>query len=105
MNHRDGSSVAAQAYTHIRSRLFRGDFPAGMQLVTRHIAQELGASLLDQASAGIVYPSVRRAGGTNLACFRPVMVTNVRLDMTYRLTWDGASDPVVGVETPDLRFA
>ena len=64
-------------------------------------SQELGANLLDQASAGIVYPSVRRAGGTNLACFRPVMVTNVRLDMTYRLTWDGASDPVVSVETPD----
>lgn len=37
--------MAAQAYEHIRSRLSRGEFPAGMQLVTRHIAQELGASL------------------------------------------------------------
>lgn len=45
MNHHDGSSVAAQAYEHIRSRLFQGEFPAGMQLVTRQIAQELGASL------------------------------------------------------------
>ena len=41
-------------------------------------SQALALQLLDLGSAGIVYPSVRRAGGTCIACFRPVLVTNVR---------------------------
>ena len=41
-------------------------------------SQALGGRLLELGSAGIVYPSVRRAGGTCLACFRPALVTNVR---------------------------
>ena len=40
-------------------------------------------------SLGVVYPSVRTAGGTCVACFRPALVTNVRQDKTYRFTWDG----------------
>jgi RES domain-containing protein len=34
--------------------------------------------LLDAGSMGIIYPSVRRKGGVNLACFRPALVGNVR---------------------------
>jgi len=41
-------------------------------------SQALAAQLLELGSAGIVYPSVRRAAGTCIACFRPVLVTNVR---------------------------
>ncbi len=41
-------------------------------------SQALGAELLELGSAGVVYPCVRRAGGTCIACFRPVLVTNVR---------------------------
>jgi RES domain-containing protein len=41
-------------------------------------SQALAAQLLNLGSAGIVYPSVRRTGGTCIACFRPVLVTNVR---------------------------
>jgi hypothetical protein len=41
-------------------------------------SQQLGRRLLDQGSAGIVYPSVRHAGGTCIACFRPALVGNVR---------------------------
>ncbi len=41
-------------------------------------AQAFAARLLELGSAGIVYPSVRRRGGTCIACFRPVLVTNVR---------------------------
>ena len=41
-------------------------------------SQALAAQLLEAGSAGIVYPSVRRAGGTCIACFRPVLVTNVQ---------------------------
>jgi len=46
-------------------------------------SQALAAELLHLGSAGIVYPSVRRSGGTCLACFRPVLVTNVRKGDTF----------------------
>ena len=42
------------------------------------VSQRLAAKLLESGSAGIVYPSVRRAKGTCIACFRPALVTNVR---------------------------
>ena len=41
-------------------------------------SQRLAAALLAAGSAGVVYPSPRRAKGTCLACFRPALVTNVR---------------------------
>jgi hypothetical protein len=41
-------------------------------------SQRLAGQLLQLGSAGVVYPSVRRQGGTCIACFRPVLVTNVR---------------------------
>ncbi len=46
-------------------------------------SQALAAELLALSAAGIVYPSVRRRGGTCLACFRPVLVTNVRKGYIY----------------------
>jgi hypothetical protein len=60
-------------------------------------SQALAATLLDSGSMGIIYPSVRRAGGTNLACFRPALVGNVRKGQAYRLTWAGSPTPVVDV--------
>lgn len=48
-------------------------------------SQALAAQLLKLGSAGIVYPSVRRAGGTCIACFRPVLVSNVRKGNSFRL--------------------
>ena len=41
-------------------------------------SQRLARELLASGSAGIVYPSVRRNGGTCIVCFRPALVTNVR---------------------------
>lgn len=41
-------------------------------------SQILGFNVLANGSAGIVYPSVRHAGGTCIACFRPPLVLNVR---------------------------
>jgi RES domain-containing protein len=58
-------------------------------------SQQLAAELLDAGSMGVIYPSVRRDGGTNLACFRPALVGNVRKGRAYRLTWAGAPTPVV----------
>lgn len=60
-------------------------------------SQELAATLLDAGSMGVIFPSTRRAEGTNLACFRPALVGNVRKGAAYRLTWRGT--PVPRVET------
>jgi RES domain-containing protein len=58
-------------------------------------SQALANELLDSGSMGIIYPSVRRPQGINLACFRPALVGNVRKGMAYRLTWAGSPIPVV----------
>nr|WP_202414432.1 RES family NAD+ phosphorylase [Duganella flavida] len=59
-------------------------------------SQTLAERLLDNGSLGLIYPSVRHAGGTNLACFRPALVGNVRKGAVYRLTWQG--NPVPKIE-------
>ena len=41
-------------------------------------SQRLARELLNQGSAGIIYPSVRHPSGTCIGCFRPALVTNVR---------------------------
>jgi RES domain-containing protein len=50
-------------------------------------SQQLAVELMELGSLGIVYPSVRRQGGTCIACFRPSIVANVRKDVQYRLIW------------------
>jgi RES domain-containing protein len=50
-------------------------------------SQQLAVELMELGSLGIVYPSVRREGGTCLACFRPAVVANVRKSTPYRLIW------------------
>ena len=58
-------------------------------------SQQLAAQLLEAGSMGVIFPSVRRTGGTNLACFRPALVGNVRKGAAYRLTWAGSTTPTV----------
>jgi hypothetical protein len=62
-------------------------------------SQGLAEQLLEAGSLGLVYPSVRRAGGTCVSCFRPALVANVRRDRTYRFTWDGNTKPTIRVES------
>jgi RES domain len=50
-------------------------------------SQQLAVELMELGSLGIVYPSVRREGGTCLACFRPSVVANVRKSARYKLIW------------------
>lgn len=50
-------------------------------------SQQLAVDLMEQGSLGVIYPSVRREGGTCLACFRPSVVANVRKSARYRLIW------------------
>lgn len=55
-------------------------------------SQNLSRQLLADGSIGMVYPSVRRAGGTCIACFRPAVVGNVRKGQTLRLTFDPSDE-------------
>ena len=57
--------------------------------------QNLAAKLRAAGSRGIVYPSVRYAGGTCLVAFHPHLVQNVRPGARWRLSWHGSADYVV----------
>jgi RES domain-containing protein len=62
-------------------------------------SQALANSLLYTGSSGIVYPSVRHAGGTCIACFRPALVFHPRRSKLYKITVSAAGDKV---ETSEL---
>ena len=53
-------------------------------------SQRLAGELLEDGSAGVVYPSVRHSGGTCIACFRPALVNNVRKGSTISITFEDA---------------
>jgi hypothetical protein len=78
-----------------RARGFKACLDPASYLASHTLAE----ALLDDGSLGVIYPSVRHAGGTCLACFRPALVANVRRAKTYRFTWSGPPTPVV-VEDP-----
>lgn len=82
-----------------RARGFRDCLAPGSYVASQRLAE----ALLDDGSLGVVYPSVRREGGTCLACFRPALVANVRRGRTYRFTWDGSPDPTVSTEPARRR--
>ena len=58
-------------------------------------SQGLAQQLLEAESLGVIYPSVRRRGGTCLACFRPPLVANVRKDKIYQFVWSGKAEPEI----------
>lgn len=61
-------------------------------------SQLLAQHLLEAEKSGIIYPSVRKEGGTCLACFRPSMVQHVRKHLRIRFTWSGTTTPRVAIE-------
>ncbi len=58
-------------------------------------SQELAMRLIAAESLGLIYPSVRHAGGTNLVCFRPALVGNVRKGKLVNLAWSGHPRPAI----------
>ena len=56
-------------------------------------SQSLARELLAHASAGIVYPSVRRKSGTCIVCFRPALVTNVRKGLQVTIAFQSPGQP------------
>ena len=63
-------------------------YPAGQALARRLRTEE--------ASNGILYPSVRDPGGFCLVAFRPDLVQNLRQGGIWRLKWQGTPVPEVG---------
>ena len=57
--------------------------------------QALGATLLENASNGIWYRSVRNPEGECIVCFRPALVTNVRTGAHFEYRWEGHPKPKV----------
>ncbi|MGH7088457.1 MAG: RES family NAD+ phosphorylase, partial [Stellaceae bacterium] len=72
-----------------------GGFDACLDRDSYVASQELAQRLLEAGALGLVYPSVRRRGGTCLACFRPAVVGNVRKGSAYLFRWEGTPEPVV----------
>ena len=55
-------------------------------------SQRLAQTLLEQGSAGIVYPSVReKTHGDCISCFRPALVMNVRKGLSLTITFENAT--------------
>ncbi|MHB8215734.1 MAG: RES family NAD+ phosphorylase [Candidatus Sulfotelmatobacter sp.] len=57
------------------------------------VCAALAADLLQIGCSGIVYPGVRRLGGTCIASFRPVLVTNVRKGGTFTFVFPDSETP------------
>jgi len=71
------------------------------------IGYPAGNALADSAFArglnGIIYPSVRHAGGTCLAALRPHAVQSVAPGAVYRFEWSGYPEPTIApVSEPRL---
>jgi hypothetical protein len=58
-------------------------------------SQRFARTVLDSGGNGIVYRSVRAPRGECLACFRPVLVRNVRAGGHYEFRWSGRPEPSV----------
>lgn len=63
-------------------------------------SQFLAERLLASGSLGILYPSVRHAGGECVACFRPALVSNVRKNRTFQIAWHGGPKPTIRTFKP-----
>ena len=63
--------------------------------------QELARALRTEGSLGLIYPSVRKAGGTCFVAFHPHIVQNVRPAARWKLTWDGSPDYAVSHDVPE----
>jgi RES domain-containing protein len=55
-------------------------------------SQKLAGDLMKRGSNGIVFPSVRRDGGTCIVCFRPALVYHVRRDVRLELRLKAGDD-------------
>lgn len=72
-------------------------FRSCLHPVSYRASQRLASELLQKGSPGVVYPSVRHAGGVCVACFRPALVGNVRKGEKITVSFENAfAKPVIG---------
>nr|WP_210341658.1 RES family NAD+ phosphorylase [Rhizobium setariae] len=57
--------------------------------------QAMARQIFRAGGNGIVYPSVRAAGGTCLVAFRPHLVQNIRLGGSVTFRWAGSREPEI----------
>jgi RES domain len=95
--------------TRVEMRLYHADFTAAFHDVRgrdRRFApvydpddygpsQTLGQELFEAGSNGVIYRSVRNAGGECVVCYRPRLVLNVRAAAHYEYRWEGTPTPRV----------
>ena len=91
----------------VEMRLYHADFSASFHDVRgagwEHVhdpddhtpGQRLGRALFEAGSNGIVYRSVRHAGGECLVSFRPKLVTGVKPAGHFEYRWRGRREPSV----------
>ncbi len=60
--------------------------------------QALALALRDEGHGGLIYPSVRRPGGTCFAAFVPQIIQNVRPAAKWRMVWNGSPDFTLSVD-------
>ena len=96
-------------HTRMQMRLYQADFGATFHDIRAgrtayapcynpdsYVAsQQFASTLLVAGSNGVVYHSVRHAGGECLACFRPRLVGRVRVAAHYEYQWDGTAVPQI----------
>jgi hypothetical protein len=58
-------------------------------------SQAFARSLRAGGSNGVLYRSVRHQGGECVACFRPLLVTNVRQAAHFEYRWSGTRVPTI----------
>jgi hypothetical protein len=79
------------SFHDIRRKRDRSDWMADIYDPDSYVAsQKLGRSLRLAGSNGVVFDSVRHAGGQCLAVYRPRLVQNCRQGTHLRYVWDGA---------------
>lgn len=62
-------------------------------------SRALAAELVSLGSLGVHYPSVRAAGHSNVACFQPSIVQNVRLHEQFVVEWNTPGDAPIWAST------
>lgn len=65
-------------------------------------SQALANALLYAGSGGILYPSVRLASGTCIACFRPALVFYPRRGQEDRITLEAGTDQSIAHATVEM---
>jgi hypothetical protein len=92
----------------VQMRLYRADFTARFDDLRPQppasplydpddyaASQRFAGERMQEGANGIVYRSVRHAGGECLACFRPALVRNVRVGGHFEYRWEGTPEPRV----------